>query len=134
MHKYLISLVFIILTFSNVAFASLSSWDNLSESSFYQLDREIILKNEENQIVLKPGMRFKLKQRVSMGMIKVELYKFDIQQQCSNNDMTTDIELIDIVQPQNNNKIVTVGVDLAEDCILEIYVEYIDLYSLSLFQ
>ena len=129
MCKYLISLI--IFTFSLSALAANKSWDNLNQSSYYELTKEIVLTDEVNTVTLKPGMKFKLAERTSMGMIKVELYKFDISSQCPSSDMTTDIELLDIIQSNGNTA--TVGVDVAEDCLLEVFVEFADLKSTSVF-
>jgi hypothetical protein len=96
MHKYLISLI--ILTFSVSVFAVGKTWDSLNQSSTYELKKEIVLTDDVNTITLKPGMRFRLSERTSMGMIKVELYKFDISSQCTDTDMTTDIQLLDVIQ------------------------------------
>lgn len=129
MYKYLISLILI--TFSISALSANLSWDNLNSSNVYELGQELVLTDEASTINISAGSKLKLIERTSMGMIKVELYKFDISGPCTDTSMTTDIELLEVLQ--SNGKTATVGFDLAEDCVLEVFVEFVDLKTTSVF-
>jgi hypothetical protein len=92
----------------------------------------MILEKNTTKIELPLGANLKLQEKISLSMIKVELLKFDVSEYCSDSNFTTDISLIDIKQA--NGKVVTVGADIAEDCLLEVYVETSDYYSISFFK
>lgn len=129
MHKYLISLT--IFLFSVSAFASNKNWNNLNTGNAYIISQEIIMADQQNSFIIKPNTKLVLKERTSLGMIKVELFKFDASANCPSEDMTSDIQLLEITQP--NGKVITVGFDLAEDCTLEAFVEFVDVDTQSIF-
>lgn len=129
MHKYLISLI--IFLFSISAIAADKFWTNLVVGNAYTISQELSMSEQKNTLTIKPQSRLVLKERTSLSMIKVELYKFDVSRNCPSSDMTTDIQLYEVTQP--NGKMITIGFDLAEDCTLEVFVEFIDVNTHSIF-
>ena len=130
LHYYLISLI--IFMFSLTALAADKSWYNLEVGNAYMISKELVMSDHQNTFSIKPNTKLVLKEKTSLSMIKVELYKFDAGVDCPADDMTSDIQLLEITQP--NGKVTTVGFDLAEDCTLEAFVEYVDVNSHSIFK
>ena len=129
MHKYLISLMIFIL--SSSAFAAGKLWSDLNSANAYTLLQQLEFSDRQTSFSIKPNTKLVLKERTSLGMIKVELYKFDVSAHCPSSDMTTDIQLVEVIQ--SNGKVATVGFDIAEDCTLEAFVEFVDLNTKSIF-
>lgn len=127
--KYILPLLVLI---STSAFAKTISWSDLTPNKTYTLTQEINLEKATDKVSLPENADLKLQEKMSLPMIKVELYKFDISKYCADSEFTTDISLIDIKQA--GGKVVTVGADVAEECLLEVYVETTDLYSTSIFK
>ena len=129
MFKHIISIFVFVIAFN--AQASTLSWSILQTNRIYTLNQEIKLADDQYQVNLAAKSRYNLKERSFLDMLNVEVFKFDIGKSCPSSNMETDIELIDIKQP--NGKMITVGVNLAEGCLLEVYVEQNDLNTLGLF-
>lgn len=129
MHKYLISLMIFLLSASSIAADKL--WSNLEVGKSYTISKELTLTDGQSTFVIKPNSKLVLKERTSLGMIKVELYKFNTSLDCPSEDMTTDIQLEEIIQ--SNGKKIVVGFDLVEDCTLEAFVEFVDINTHSIF-
>lgn len=130
MYKLLISLV--IFTTSLTAIANTKNWSDLQSSDAYIINQKLEFSDRQRSFSINPNTRLVLKERTSLSMIKVELFKFDISAQCPSSDMTTEIQLVEVVQP--NGKVITVGFDIAEDCTMEAFVEFVDLNTKSLFK
>jgi hypothetical protein len=126
--KYLF--IVLVLLSSNV-YAAAKSWDELKLDSKALLLEEIVLTKNTFTVNLPKNSLIKLQERISMPMIKVDLFKFDISKYCSDDELTTDIQLIDI--KQNDGSIIIVGADIAEDCLMEVFIESKDIYSTSIF-
>lgn len=127
--KYLLSIILLI---SSNVYANSKPWSDLLNNNPYNITTQMILEKNTTKIELPLGANLKLQEKISLPMIKVELLKFDVSEYCSDSNFTTDISLIDIKQA--NGKVVTVGADIAEDCLLEVYVETSDYYSISFFK
>jgi hypothetical protein len=127
--KYLLSIILLI---SSNVYANSKAWSDLLTDNSYNITTQMILEKNTTKIELPLGANLKLQEKISLSMIKVELLKFDVSEYCSDSNFTTDISLIDIKQA--NGKVVTVGADIAEDCLLEVYVETSDYYSISFFK
>ena len=125
-----ICILFVVL-FSTNLLAANKSWDNLVVGESYTIDRNIDLERNKLNLLIPVNAKIAMIEKMPLPMIKVDLYKFSLGKYCSDNDFTSEINLIDINQP--NGKLTTIGVDIAEDCILEVFVETKDTYSLSLF-
>lgn len=119
------------LIFSCNIFAANKSWENLVVENFYIIDRSIELERNKLNLSIPANAKIQLVEKMPLPMIKVDLYKFSLGKYCSDNDFTSEIILIDVQQP--SNKLATIGVDIAEDCILEVFVETKDTYSISIF-
>jgi hypothetical protein len=126
--KHVLILVFL---FSVSAFSQ-SKWSELVKDKKYTTDREIVLEKDNFKLVVPAKSELQLIDAMSLPMIKVELLKFDISSHCSDTQDVSDIKLIDIKQP--TGLIVTVGADLSEDCIMEVFIETKDVYSNSIFK
>lgn len=124
----------ILLAITSNAFASDLVWSDLVKGNTYTLTQTIGLEklDTKTKAEVPAGASLRLEDRMSLPMIKVELYKFDLSKYCDDNDLTTDISLIEIKQP--NGKIITVGADIAEDCLLEVYLETKDSFTTSIFK
>jgi hypothetical protein len=117
--------------FSTVAIAQ-SKWSDLEKNKKYSTNRVISLEKEGYKLELPKNSKIELVEAMSLPMIKVELLKFDISEFCNDGESISDIKLIDIKQP--SGLIVTVGADLAEDCVMEMFVESKDVYTNSIFK
>jgi hypothetical protein len=129
MIKQIVSTLILVISMS--AHASTLNWSALKINRIYSLNQEVKLADDQYQLRLAVNSRLTLKERTFLDMLNVEVFKFDIGTSCPSRNMETDIELIDIKQP--NGKLITVGIDLAEGCLLEVYVEQNDLNTLGLF-
>jgi hypothetical protein len=109
-----------------------SKWSDLEKDKKYKTDREIVLEKDDFKLVLPAKANIQMVEAMSLPMIKVELLKFDISAYCNDSENVSDIKLIDIRQP--SGLIVTVGADLSEDCIMEVFIETKDVYSNSIFK
>ena len=90
------------------------------------------LEKQGYKLDLPKNSKITLVEVMSLPMIKVELLKFDISEFCNDGESISDIKLIDIKQA--SGLIVTVGADLAEDCVMEMFVETKDVYTNSIFK
>jgi hypothetical protein len=125
-HILILALLFSVSAFSQ------SKWSELVKDKKYITDREIVLEKDNFKLTIPAKANLQLVEAMSLPMIKVELLKFDISSYCSDSQNVSDIMLIDIKQP--TGLIVTVGADLSEDCIMEVFIETKDVYSNSIFK
>lgn len=125
MYKLLILLAVVV---SSNVFANYK-WSDLVEGKEFTIDRDIELEKNKNLFKISKGDIFKLIELKALPMINVHLGEFKVEN-CKDNEQTSEMLLVDI---KRNNKIVSVGVTLAEECTLEIYLESKDIYSQSLF-
>ncbi len=121
----------LLMLFSTASFA-MSKWSDLEKNKKYTTDRAISLEKEGYKLNLPINSKIELVEVMSLPMIKVELLKFDISEYCNDGESISDIKLIDI--KQSSGLIVTVGADLAEDCVMEMFVETKDIDTNSLFK
>lgn len=124
-------LLVLVLLISVNAFSAVKNWNDLVINQIYKIDQTIELEKNLSNIIVPINANLKFVEKLPMPMIKVDLYKFDISSYCSDQEFSSEIKLIDIKQP--SGKIITIGADVAEDCILEIFVETKDTYTQSLF-
>lgn len=124
-------LLVLVLLISVNAFSAVKNWNDLVINQIYKIDQTIELEKNLSNIIVPVNANLKFVEKLPMPMIKVDLYKFDISSYCSDQEFSSEIKLIDIKQP--SGKIITIGADVAEDCILEIFVETKDTYTQSLF-
>ena len=117
-------LLILSLLFSFQVFAL--DWYDLELDDQFSLDKDIHF--EKENVVFKKGDGFKLYDVVSLP-INVQIYQFEVLN-CPGPDITTEMILID---PTTKASDPSVGVQLAESCSLEVYVETKDLFTKSLF-
>ena len=117
-------LLFLTLLFSAQVFAL--DWYDLELEDKLSLDKEI--RFEKENVIFKKGDGFKLYDVVTLPM-NVQIYLFEVLN-CPGPDITTDMILID---PTSKAGDPSVGVQLAESCSMEVYVETKDLFTKSLF-
>ena len=118
-----LSLLYLI---SNGAHAT--SWNNLSPGQTYKLKSQIEVKNLN--LKLGAGESLTLLERADLNMIKVKLFKYKMKNRKSQTSDSA-IELVPV--KQNNEPNVSVGVTLAKDCILEVFVQEQDSKSETFF-
>lgn len=123
-HALLLAFLFSVSAFAEV------KWSDVEKGKKYILDREVVLEKEDFKLTIPAKANIQLIEAMSLPMIKVELLKFDISSYCNDTQGVSDIKLIDIKQP--DELIVTVGADLSQDCIMEVFVETKDIYTHSI--
>lgn len=122
------SLILLVLLSSASAFANFK-WSDLIEGKDYTVDRDIELAKNLEVFKIAKGDSFKLVEFKELPMINVYLGQFKVDS-CKDNEQTSEMILVDI---KDNSKTTTVGANLSQECILEVYLEKRDLYSKSLF-
>lgn len=108
-------------------------WSDIDQGSKLKFTQEIKLETIDvtKSFLIQRGSRVVVGERVALGMINVEMFKMELVN-CSDSDARGEMQLFDIEQA--SGKVVTVGIELIEDCNLEIFIETKDLYSKSLFK
>ena len=101
-------------------------WYDLDLDQSYKLDKTLVF--EKEGIKLEKGESFKFYESIALPA-NVVLYQFEVEN-CPGPDLTTDMIIVD---PSRETNDPSVGVQLAESCSLEIYVETKDIMSKSLF-
>jgi hypothetical protein len=124
-------LVLLFVVSANV-FSKNLKWSSLYKDSTYSLTQQIdITDTRKEDFSILAESKLKLIQSTALPMINVQLFKFELPS-CPSNSMKTELELLEL--PQANQKIVVIGFDIVENCILEIFIEQKDLYSKSIFK
>lgn len=118
--KYLI-----ILLISITAYAKEIKWSNLYKGSSYTLIQQIDVIARKEDFSIPKGSKLKLVDSTPLPMINVQLFKFALPT-CPSSSMETELELLEVGS-------VVIGYDIAENCVLEIFIESKDLYSKSIF-
>lgn len=123
-----LSLLYLI---SNGAQAA-NDWSSLSPGEFYELKESLEI--SESKLNLKAGTKLKLVEKSDLNMIKVKHFKYKINDcklygSAALNE--TAIELIPVDHLSNEG--VSVGVNVAKDCMLEVYVQESDSKSQTFF-
>jgi hypothetical protein len=105
-----------------------TNWSQVTSGSQYYLQNNLTISNTST--TFSKGAKFVVTERTPLSMIKVEMFKIKALE-CADVDAVSELELYEI--PQSNGKKITVGIELGEECELEVFVELKDLYSRSLF-
>ncbi len=106
-------------------------WADLVESRIYKTDREFSLSSAESSLVIKAGTEMRLADFKPLPMINVFLAEFKVID-CKDDSFASDMIIVEIDQP--SAQAVAVGVDMAEKCVLEVFLENKDYYALSMFK
>lgn len=121
-------LLFLSLLFLISNGAQASNWNNLSPGQSYKLKEN--LKITESNLNLKKGTSLKLVEKSDLNMIKIKFFKYQINN-CQTQNKESALELVKIKQSQKDK--VSVGVTLAKDCMLEVFVQESDFKSETFF-
>lgn len=122
--KYITFLTLSIFCFST--FAQVAEWADLELDQKLTLNQEILFPTEA--IVIEAGTKMEVRDLIGLP-IDVELYELQMKK-CAFPDKTSEMILLE--PSQKNDR--SVGIQLKENCTLEIFVELKDLYSKSLFR
>lgn len=126
-------LVLSLLYLVSISAYATTNWRSLSAGQSYKLKKSIEMK--ESKLKLSAGTTLKLVEKSDLNMIKVTHFKYKINN-CKNRERRelmkdSSIELVPI-----NNKLnggISVGVNFAKNCILEVFVEESDTKSQTFF-
>ncbi len=121
MKKLILSLVIL---FSSQLLAL--DWYDFELGTTFKLDKEIVFAKEG--ITLKKGEHFQLDDIITLP-ISVSVFQFEVNN-CPGENVSTEMIIID---PTFNAGDPSVGVQLQEGCLLEVYVELKDYFTKSLF-
>lgn len=129
---YRLVLTVLVSSFSLSAFSQIK-WVDISKDSKLRFTQDLHLEmiQTDKAFQIPNGTVVTTDERVSLGMINVELYKMTLSN-CRDRRARAEMQLFDITQP--NGKVVTAGVELTGNCQLEIFIETRDLYSQSFFK
>lgn len=118
-------LLFLLIFFSLSISAQVLEWGDLELKQNLILKQEILFINEG--LIIPAGTKMEVQDFIGLP-INVELYQIQLTQ-CSFPEKTAEMILIEPLDKTDR----AVGIDLKENCVLEIFVELKDLYSKSLF-
>ncbi|MCO4754791.1 MAG: hypothetical protein KC478_09920 [Bacteriovoracaceae bacterium] len=104
-------------------------WADLVESRTYKLDRELTLSYNKSTYKVEANEELRLLDFRPLSMINVFLAEFKILN-CSKNEFSSEMILANVGQPSGQE--VSVGVDMAEKCILEVFIEKKDYNAVSI--
>ena len=124
----LLAIVFTLM-FSISALASV--WSTQKVSKTYKLKNEIKLTYIDEEITIKKGTLLELVEVSELTMIKVHLHKFRLDK-CSYRNIETDLELINVKQP--NSSTTSVGVNLSRGCKVEVFIDMDEYNTHSFFE
>ncbi len=127
--RFLVIVIGILMSFSSVADTA-KRWSNLEAGLIYNSNQEIELESEDSTLIIDSKTSLTFIGKVPLGAIKVQLYKFKVST-CTDSSMITELELLEVEQP--NGVAVVAGVELAENCILELFIETKDFNTISIF-
>lgn len=122
---------FVLIALSQPLFAQNLRWADLVESRVYKIDREIRLSHNKTEVAVSANDAMRLLDFRPLPMINVFLAEFKLLR-CSNSDFVSEMVLVEI--EQSGGEPVAVGVDMAEKCVLEIFLEKKDYNALSIFR
>lgn len=119
----------LLLTISVGAFSKNLKWSSLYKGNTYTLNQQINVTDTKEDFSVPAQSKLKLIDSSALPMISVQLYKFSLPS-CPSSSMKTELELLEL--PQGNAKVVVIGFDVIENCILEVFIEQKDIYSKSI--
>lgn len=124
--------VALVISLSNVqAKTQNARWADLVESRIYKIDREFSLHSADSHVKIKAGTEMRLADFKPLPMINVFLAEFKVLN-CKDDSFASDMIIVEVDQP--SAQAVAVGVDMAEKCVLEVFLENKDYYALSMFR
>lgn len=121
----------ILLISSSSLFAQNIKWADLVESKIYKIDREIRLSYDKTSFVINANDDLKLLDFKPLPMINVFLAELKILS-CADPSFASEMILVEVNQP--GGEPVSVGMDMAKKCVLEIFLEKKDYSAVSVFR
>ncbi|MEX0798608.1 MAG: hypothetical protein WEB87_03785 [Bacteriovoracaceae bacterium] len=106
-------------------------WADLVESRTYKIDREIELTYNKSSMIIKANEELKLLEFRPLPMINVFLAEFKTLS-CSDFSFSSEMILLEVAQDTGPS--VSVGVDMAKNCVLEVFIEKKDYNAVSIFR
>lgn len=106
-------------------------WADLVEGKTYKVDRKIELSMNDEKHSIEKDSLVKLLDMRPLPMINVFLAEMKVLD-CEYVDFTSEMVIVEVEQPAG--KAVGIGIDMAERCVLEVFLENKDYDSLSIFK
>ena len=123
------SILFIlILSVSTISFANTITWKKVEIEQTYILNQTIIVNTESAQSKIAEGTKISLIEVKTLPMLKVKSHKYQLGQ-CTNSNLSTDLELVSIKQPNGNSH--SVGINFTKGCVLDVYIDLDELEAIS---
>lgn len=119
----------LLLTVSTSVFSKNLKWSSLYKGIKYTLTQQIDVTDRKEDFSIPVDSKLKLIESTALPMINVQLFKFELPS-CPSSSMKTELELLELAQA--NQKVVVIGFDVVENCILEVFIEQKDIYSNSI--
>lgn len=119
----------LLLTVSTSVFSKNLKWSSLYKGATYTLTQQVDVTDRKEDFSVPADSKLKLIESTALPMINVQLFKFGLPS-CPSNSMKTELELLEL--PQTNQKVIVIGFDVIENCILEVFIEQKDIYSKSI--
>lgn len=119
----------LLLTVSTSVFSKNLKWSSLYKGATYTLTQQVDVTDRKEDFSVLADSKLKLIESTALPMINVQLFKFELPS-CPSNSMKTELELLEL--PQANQKVIVIGFDVVENCILEVFIEQKDIYSKSI--
>lgn len=123
-------LTMLILALSYSAFADTVAWNAQELNRVYKINKKIELQHDGETFILPKNSYFELIEKSKLSMIKVHLHKYSISN-CPSRELETDLELIQVDQPDNIKT--SVGVNLTKECRVEIFIDMKEYQTTSFF-
>jgi hypothetical protein len=123
-------LTMLILALSYSAFAETVTWSSQELNRVYKLNKKFELQHDNGTVPFPKNTYFELVEKSKLEMIKVHLHKYTVSN-CSSADIETDLELIQVEQPDNTTT--AVGVNLTKKCKVEIFIDMKEYETTSFF-
>ena len=110
-------------------FAAPQTWMDVEVLNDYKLVSPITIKTSEKNIVLDQNTDIKVTDIIGLDFINVTLFETRIMN-CDFHNTTSELEIFDF---EFNGQTTVVGYELDSNCMLELFIENIDLRRTSVF-
>ena len=104
-------------------------WNRQKVFTTYKLTESLKIKSDTKVISLKKDSNLELVEVSELSMIKVFLHKYKVTP-CPNKKFVTDLQLIEVKQDEQDS--IVVGVNMAKNCQLEVFID-VNEYNLKSF-
>lgn len=107
----------------HVARANTLPWNKVEIEQTYKLSQTLKLTGPSNSFTIPASTKLSLVDVSNLPMLKVKFHKYQLEK-CNFNRTNTDLELVNIEQPEGELK--PVGVNISKGCTLDIYIDLED--------